>query len=719
MTKKLYLFLALILSFISLKSGENHKTALVLSGGGAKGFAQIGMLKVLDELDIQVDLIIGTSIGAVVGGLYASGHTAEQIEDLMLRIDWNDILEDNLSRKQLYAQQKRWLPMSNITLGLTDRFYPSLPQGLVAVNDIHLRLFYETWQVSHISDFDDLPIAFRCVATDLETGELVLLNSGSIADVMRASSSIPGIFLPIEVGGRLLIDGGVTQNLPADIAHDLGSDFIIAFKTNTELNSRENLKNPIQILNQTLNIGQLYRQSNSEQFADIVITPNTSQTGLLDFSSARGIIEIGYQEAKNYVEILQSQNLPRKVRKEVEKLPDYIEFAKIEIRNNKHLSSAAIRDYLRLQKDTPYNRDDVLEGLHRAFSTELFDIIYPQIAKENEGYILYINVKEKDRNHLSANFVYNQHDMLVLGIILNMRNVVMKNSDLFVNVNVGGVNALDIDYSKYIMYNVPVYYRVFPYMRQDKVFQYNIDFEKERSYKINEYGATVGLGVHLLKHASFEPFLYYYNIAFRHDVGEPETFDKAFFSSGVGAKFYYEYLDDYPYYTRGLSVFSKFTAAPATEVTDEGYKKMINSFSTAIPITKKTSFLTSAEYGTYFKSTPVKEDPFYIGGINNFIGLNEKELSAPFYRTLSAGFRINPHKQFFVDVNGNYLTYGKTDKWLEMDEQVTSIGLVLGYSKVFRAPIPLRLGMSLNDNSRFFTYISVGYDHDPFFFSRR
>jgi len=719
MKETIFFLLMILFTIYSLLAENNTKTALVLSGGGAKGFAQIGMLKVLDECDIKVDYIIGSSIGAVIGGLYAAGFSALEIERIVLTIDWTDILDDSVSRRDLIAQQKRWLPTGNIKLELDERSAPSLPQGLILANNIHLQLFYETWQVAHIKDFSGLPIDFKCVATDLETGELVLLETGSLADAMRASSSIPGIFLPMQLNGRLLVDGGITQNLPADIAYELGSDFIIAVRTNTELSNRENLKNPIQILNQTLNIGQKYRQSFAEQYANISFTPNTSDFQILDFTSAKKIIDIGYQEALGYVDRLKAANLPKKEVKLVEKMPEYIKFKRIIVENNIYLSQAAIRDYLGLSRNTMYNRNELLHAFKRAYSSELFDIIYPNIIVEDDEFVLVVHVKERERRSLSANLIYNEHEGLVVGTILNMRNVVLKNSNLFVHLNMGGRNAIEIDYSKYISYNYPIYYRLFPYVKQDKIYLYNDDFKRERSYKINEFGATFGIGFNLLKHASLEPFLYYYNIEFKQDVGDLDIFEEAIYSTGGGVKIYYEYFDDYPYYKRGLSFFSKYAVAPGNEVSDLGYRKMISSAKAAIPLNKNLSFLIFTEYGTYFKSEPVQEDPFYIGGLDSFMGLNEKELLAPFYRTISSGFRINPYQNLFFDLKGSYLTYGPTDKWFEMDESVASIGLIIGYKKIFRVPLPIRFGLGLNDSDRFFTYISIGYDYDAFFFSRR
>ena len=749
---KISAFCILISAFcLNLSASEKPKIALVMSGGGAKGFAHIGMLKVIDELGIEVDYIIGTSMGAIIGGMYASGMSASEIEEIVIKLDWNSILIDRIPRDELFTGQKRWLPTANYNLALNDRYRPILPRGIINGNNIHLQLFYETWHVSHIDDFSEFRIPFKAIATDLETGELVLYDSGSIADIMRASSSIPSVFVPFELDDRILIDGGISQNLPADIARELGCDIVIGFRTNTDMFDKENLTSVISIMNQTLNIGMLYRQKLAEPYADIIIAPNTDDYTIMDFQHAQNIIKAGYNAALQYTESLiklcstpvaeTSDSLdsfttlppPSSLRSgegresiyqgdnEVEKsyvipLPDSIKFHSINVNKNSYLTPSAVRDYLQLSTDTFYNRDDIYDAFKYAYSTELFDNIYPNIRQDDDGYYLIVNVKERERRHIGINTIYNDHDSLIIGVVLSLRNVIQRNSNLLINLQFGGSEALEIDYTKTFNRELGMYFRLFPYIKEERLYVYNDDFQRVRSYRHSEAGMTAGIGSYRLKNTIIEPFIYSYRMEFTREIADEDLFDRVFFSTGSGVKLYYENVDDFPLYMKGNRFFLKYNISRSFDLSEENYQKLVASLQTAIPIDRNVSLMGGFEYGTYLASNPVPQDPFYIGGLNNFIGLNYKEISAPYYRKFDISYRINPFQNFYIDLVTNYVTYGNVDKWLLMDDSIFGAGAVVGYSTPFG---PARVGFGVNQHSRAFGYISVGYDYDAFFFSRR
>ena len=191
----------------------------MLSGGGARGAAHIGVLKVLDELRIPIDAIAGTSMGAVVGGLYASGFSAHDIERIVSTLNWQDAFRDRPPRAELTFRRKQEDQnfLVKFPLGLRSRRF-LLPKGLIQGQKLNQTLRKLTLPVARITDFDELPTPFRAVATDLETGEAVVMGDGDLTSAMRASLSAPGVFSPVEREGRLLVDGGLSENLPIDVA---------------------------------------------------------------------------------------------------------------------------------------------------------------------------------------------------------------------------------------------------------------------------------------------------------------------------------------------------------------------------------------------------------------------------------------------------------------------------------------------------------------------
>ena len=204
------------------------RVGLVLSGGGARGAAHVGVLKVLEDMHVPIDAIAGTSMGAVVGGLYASGLNARQIEKLMTSINWQDAFRDRPSREDLTLRRKQEDEtfLVKFPLGLRGG-HVVLPRGLIQGQRLIETLRRLTLPVARISDFDQLPTPFRAVATDLETGEAVVMGSGDLTSAMRASLSGPGVFSPVEREGRLLVDGGIADNVPVDIARAMGVDVVI------------------------------------------------------------------------------------------------------------------------------------------------------------------------------------------------------------------------------------------------------------------------------------------------------------------------------------------------------------------------------------------------------------------------------------------------------------------------------------------------------------
>src|SRR5690606_24063595 len=222
------LMLTILTADVVCAEEQRPRVGLVLSGGGARGAAHVGVLKVLDEMRVPVDAIAGTSMGAVVGGLYASGMSAVEIERLIQSLNWQDAFRDRPPREELGFRRKQDDRnfLVRYALGVTEEGF-RLPPGLIQGQKLEQLLRNATLPVATVNDFDELPIPFRAIATDLETGEAVLMQSGDLVSAMRASMSAPGVFAPVQRDGRLLVDGGLVENLPVQVARQMGVDVLI------------------------------------------------------------------------------------------------------------------------------------------------------------------------------------------------------------------------------------------------------------------------------------------------------------------------------------------------------------------------------------------------------------------------------------------------------------------------------------------------------------
>jgi len=283
-------------------SSERPRIGLVLSGGGARGAAHIGVLRALEQMQVPVDAVAGTSMGAVVGGLYAAGLTGEEIERVFQELDWQDMIRDRAPRRDLAYRRKQ--DDRNIlargTLGVSAAKGVELPLGLVGGQKISQALRTATARVSDVQDFDRLPTPFRALATDLETGEPIVLGQGDLVTVLRASMSAPGVLTPVEVDGRLLVDGGLVDNLPVELARSMGVDRLIVVDVSFPLAPRDELSSAFDIASQMIGImvrrGTLESRKDLEA-GDVLIEPDLGAMTALDFSRMPQVMEIGRKAA--------------------------------------------------------------------------------------------------------------------------------------------------------------------------------------------------------------------------------------------------------------------------------------------------------------------------------------------------------------------------------------------------------------------------------------
>lgn len=284
----------------SERSPRRPKIGLVLGGGGALGSAHVGALRALEELHIPIDCIAGTSMGGVVGALYASGMTPADIDDWFRTANWHFLLSDSLPRESesFRKKQREFDVNQGIAFNVTRKAGLKLPAGLVSGRNIMASLRQLTVPVRHIHNFDQLPIPFRTVATNIETGELVVLREGDLVESVRASLSIPAVFTPLRIGDRLLADGGIADNLPIDIAQQMGADQIIAIDVSEKIKKEAQLDTAGEMANQVLTIfvqKQMERQIARLGPGDVLLRVDLAGMTTTDFVKAAQGIDLGYQ----------------------------------------------------------------------------------------------------------------------------------------------------------------------------------------------------------------------------------------------------------------------------------------------------------------------------------------------------------------------------------------------------------------------------------------
>ena len=295
-------------------SAVRPRIGLVLSGGGARGFAHVGVLKALEDARVPVDVVVGTSMGAIIGGLYASGMQVADIEREILKVDWDALFSQRAPRQSLSQRQKEqdfeFSPV--LQLGFKDGEF-RLPQGAVSSRSLELLLRRYTLPTRNLRSFDELPTRFRAVATDMETGEAVVLRSGDLAAALRASMSVPGLFSPLRWNDRILGDGGLVNNLPVDVARELGVDAVIAVNIGTPLASRDTLDTVLGVTVQMINIlteQNVQRSIGTLTRSDLLLAPPLGTVTAADFDKAEELIGLGHTYAQTVQSSLERFSIP-------------------------------------------------------------------------------------------------------------------------------------------------------------------------------------------------------------------------------------------------------------------------------------------------------------------------------------------------------------------------------------------------------------------------
>ncbi|MEM7588052.1 MAG: patatin-like phospholipase family protein, partial [Acidobacteriota bacterium] len=365
---------------------ERPKIGLALAGGGAKGCAHIGVLQVLEELGVPIDYVAGTSMGAVVGGLYAAGYSADYLEELVTTIDWSTVMQDRPLRVNLSFQRKqdsREYPF-DLELGLK-KGRLLWPRGLSNGQNLFLLLRNLTLPVRHVDDFDRMPIPFRAIAADVQTGERVVLDRGDPADAIRASMAIPGYFTPTEIDGRTLVDGGVVDNLPIDVVREMGADIVIAVNLGDTLVEGQT-QTMIDILKQTQ--AMLTRRNVDPQLerAELVINPDVSAFGLFNFEVAPDIIRAGLEAATTHAEALQALAFVEPYRDEArQQVPRSIEAEYLEIAGDSRVHPRIINALVDVELGKSVDLADLEADIISLYGLGDFEAIEYDLARDSEG----------------------------------------------------------------------------------------------------------------------------------------------------------------------------------------------------------------------------------------------------------------------------------------------------------------------------------------------
>jgi len=705
-------------------SGERPRIGLALSGGGARGAAHIGILKVLEREHIPVDYIAGTSMGSIVGGMYASGMSPEEIETRLIAVDWDDVFNDNIDRSDRSFRRKDddrlWL--INRKPGFNDGKI-KLPPGLVQGQKINNLLTALTLHVADIDDFDDLGIPFRAVAADIRTGEKVVLGSGSLATAIRASMSIPAIMSPVAWGDMMLVDGGIASNLPIETVRAMGADIIIAVDISTPLQD-ENVAQSILSIAEQMS-GFLTRRNVEAELRtlgeqDILLIPDLGDIETGQFDRIDEAVPTGLQAAEDnlaalrafaldadaYIAHVAARSRPRSELPTIEfvrfendsNLPDDFFLAKLEI---SHLGDTMNID--RLEKNI-----DTLYGL------ELFSNVSYQLLQEDGEHGLEIHVEPKSWGPNYLQFGTELRSSFSGEGIFNVKASLLKtamnswNGEWRTGISVGVEPAFITDFYQplgiesrwfagaralYDQFNV----NVFQAGTDSVVEQFGIKRLAASIYGGREFG-TWGRGVLTYSRGRGERSI---------RIGDPGIPDQDFDIGELAFALEVDELDDLYFPSHGHIARAIYRTNQTSLGSDQDYDQVVFRAGIARSWGENT-FEGGIDYRTTVSGDAPPERRFRGGGLFNFSGFEFNQLSGQQYGRLIGTYRRKILQFGLGDVwAGTSVEYGNV--WENRDDIDIGDGLFAGSlflgAQTILGPLFFGYGVAEGGASSFYIYL--------------
>ena len=467
---------------------KRPRIGLVLSGGGAKGFAHIGVLKVLEKAGIKIDYITGTSMGAVIGGLYATGYNAAQIDSIFINTNFTELVNDYIPRTSKNFYEKRndemyavSLPFNNFKVGVP----LAISKGMYNYNS--LNQLFQT--VREVDDFSKLPIPFTCYATNIETGKEVILNSGYLPQAVWASSAFPTLFSPVEIDGKMLVDGGISNNYPVESVREMGADIVIGVDVQDDLKNKNELREATRILVQITNLQMIENMKGKSKLTDIYIKPEVSQYGIIEFDKGSEIVKIGEKKATEFFDELSkySSGLKPEDYKPLKNISEFINLNNIQVNDLKNYTRTYIIGKLGFNINEKISYTDLRSGINKINATQNFESIGYKLVKINENKTdLILDLKENEIKNF-VKFGLHFDNLYKSAILANLT----RKKTLFKN----DVALLDVILGDNFRYNFEYYldngfYTSFGVKSKFNSFTKNITTDFNKGKTLNQLGIS-------------------------------------------------------------------------------------------------------------------------------------------------------------------------------------------------------------------------------------
>ena len=702
------------------------RIGLVLGGGGARGAAHVGVLKVLKEMHIPVDCIAGTSMGAIVGGLYASGLSPEEIGREIREMDWDDVLEDQPPRPERQFRRKR---DDDLYLVKKQLGYESgqleLPLGYIQGQKLDLELVRLTQHVAAIRHFDELPIPFRAVATDIETGDEMVLSSGNLARAIRASMAVPGAFDAVELDGRLLVDGLVTNNVPLDVAREMGADIAIVVNVGTPLKERSEITSLLAVIEQYSNIvghQNVTRQLDTLRATDIYIQPELGDISTSDFNRAAETIGLGTDAARTagaklaklaITSAAYSNHLAARRGQVWE--PPIVGFVRIE--NKSKIGDDVLAHPFQALIGKPLDQKTLKRSIEELYGWNIFESIrYETIEEEGkQGLLVHVRDKSWGPNYLQLGLVlstdFEGDSTWDIGVSLLKTALNRRAGELRLAVQIGDSPLALAEL--YQPLDVGLRYFISPQLLFDsRSFSRFEGGEEIEEVRVKRYGGGLAAGRVLGRWGEIRVGLRRYAGDGEVRVGDPATSDFSDFdfdSAEAYLRLYYDMLDNRDWPRSGAISSLEWIESVEGLGADSDFSQLLFTAGLAHSWGKNTLF-GAFEFDYTADGVAPVQNRFRTGGFTDLSGFTQDQLSGQQVLLLRSGYyRRLGNIKWLPAYAGASLEYGNVyedrgDISLAPDEALLAGSVFVGLDTVL-GPVYLAYGHAEQGNDSIYLYL--------------
>lgn len=740
-----FLFI-LIICFVfatSLSAQQNNirpKIGLTLSGGGAKGLAHIGILKAIDSAGLKIDYITGTSMGAIIGSLYSIGYSGKQLEKMARKIDWDILLSNQVALRSLSMEEKDEYGKYAVELPYINNKL-RLPDGFIDGQELWFKFSELYYPVHNCKDFNKFPIPFKCIATDVSTGQAVVLDKGDIATAVRASMAIPSVFTSVEYDGYKLVDGGLVRNFPVRDVKEMGADIVIGSSVTSGLSPKEKLNSAIDILLQLAFFKEADDYKKEVPLCDIFVSQPVEDYSMGSFNSAEKIIDIGVKEGKKLYPALKHladslNGLYGPLPLEAERLPkpDSVFISSYEIKGLDKTTKKFFLHSMDFQENKLYSEPGIAKMTRRVFSTRYYNSInyFLEPQQDRSSKIIFV-VKENPSSYAKAGIHYNAFSGISVITNLTTRDFFSRYSRSLVTLNIGENFRMRGQHLQYFGFRkniaiIPAFemesFKINKYSHFLKTGQYRQVYyngEVRAQYSGNR-NFTAGVGTRY-ERIDFKPL-----IQSELDVKGKNDFINSFVyikANTLDRKFYphagfkidaelgvvFHQRPDIKYFLDGVPV----TNPDSLEISYGNYQRVVIDAEAYVPVTGKLTFYSLLQTGINFDYKQNLVNNFQIGGLTKtvrnqvvFAGLDETTISTPSVAALMVGlnFRLSKNTYLMAKTNALVNNFISRERKLHFDNWLTGHAITFAYNTLI-GPLEFSLGYC-DQSAKLSTYVNFG-----------